>query len=59
MSPVEAWASGDFLQTRGGLFCGHVALTFLEEVTISATIESLSIGPTNCRTIIPKKFSHC
>ena len=33
--------------------------TFLEEVIISPTIESPSRQPTNWRTIIPKKFSHC
>ena len=31
----------------------------LEGVTISPTIEPLSRRPTNCSTIIPKKFSQC
>ena len=33
--------------------------TFLEEVIISPTIESPSRQPTNWRTMIPEKFSHC
>ena len=33
--------------------------SLLEEVAINPTIELLSGRPTNCRTIIPKKFSHC
>ena len=36
----------------------HVAQALLEEVVISLTIELPSRQPTNCRTIIPKKFSH-
>ena len=37
----------------------HLAKVLLEEVSISPTTEPPSRGPTDWRTIIPKKFSHC
>ena len=34
-------------------------VALLEEIAIGPTIQLLGRRPTNCRTIIPKKFSHC
>ena len=64
VSPAEAhvscclpWGQGLCLQQTCDL--KHVAYALLVKVTISPTIELLSRWPTNCRTIRPKKLSHC
>ena len=45
----------------GCSYLGHTAcgISPWDEVAINPIIESPSRRPTNCRTIIPKKFSHC
>ena len=64
VSPAEArvncglpWGQGLCLQQTWDL--RDVAYALLVEVTISPTTEPLSRWSTNCRTIRPKKFSHC
>ena len=62
--PAETWVSsgllwrqGLWLQQTWVILC--VASALLEEVTISPNIEPPSKQPTNCRTIMPNKLSHC
>ena len=69
--PLSAWMSSVVVRVSTGLLQGqglwvqqtwiiqHVAKALLEEVAINPTTELLSRRPTNCRTIIPNKFSHC
>ena len=60
---MEARVISDLPRGQGSGCCRpgrrNVCFVFLEEIAFSTTIEPPSRQPTNWRTIISKKFSHC